>query len=277
MNTNRDLAHANGILTDSQVRYVAPSVFATDRNHNSTSQRYSFLSTSEIIKPLREEGWNIVGASQSSNRYGGTDRNFARHMVVLAHTKDLENYSYSKLCPRIILTNSHDGGSACKLQAGLFRAACANGLVIADSTVQGRVIRHSHTTTEQAVLAALYLRDQSSRGLEKVEQFSARQLTSDEQIGFALQALGIRYGQESVQARAKELLAARRNEDKGNDLWHVFNRVQENIVKGGFVVTRPKLGWQVTQQRAQEIKAIDGLLSINTKLWAAAEDLVLPA
>jgi hypothetical protein len=276
-NTSRDLVHANGVLTDSQVQYVAPSVFATDRNHVSTSERYSFLSTSEIIKPLREDGWQIVGASQSSNRYGGSDRNFARHMVVLAHAKDLENYSYSKVCPRIILSNSHDGGSACKLQAGLFRAACANGLIIADGTIQGRVIRHSRTTIDQAILAAIYLRDESWRSLEKVEQFSARSLDYSEQVGFAARAIGIRYGAEEVGARPSDILRARRPEDRGNDLWHVFNRVQENIVKGGYEVVRPKLGWQIGQQRAKEIKAIDGLISLNTKLWAAAEDLVLPA
>jgi hypothetical protein len=279
-NTSRDLVHANGVLTDSQVQYVAPSVFATDRNPISTSERYSFLSTSEIIKPLRDEGWQIVGANQTTSKYGGQGpdrRSFAKHMIVLAHAKDLENYSFSKVCPRIILSNSHDGASACRLQAGLFRAACANGLIIADGTIQGRVIRHSRTTTEQAILAAIYLRDESWRSLEKVEQFSARQLDYSEQVGFAARAIEIRYGAEEVGARPSDILRARRTEDRGDDLWHVFNRVQENIVKGGYEVVRPKLGWQIGQQRAKEIKAIDGLISVNTKLWAAADDLVLPA
>jgi hypothetical protein len=280
MNSSTDLVHANGILTDSQVRYIAPSVFATDRNHKRTSDRYSFLSTAEIIKPLQQEGWEIVGVNTTKARYAEavpTDRNFARHMVVLAHARDLENYSYSKVCPRVILSNSHDGSSACRLQAGLFRAACANGLVIADGTVQSQVIRHSRTTIERAILAAIYLRDQSQNILNRVEAFSARELDYSEQIGFAARAVGIRYGNEEAGARPCDVLAARREEDRGNDLWRVFNRVQENIIKGGFEVVRPKLGWQVSQQKAKEIKAIDALLSVNTKLWAAAEDLVLPA
>jgi hypothetical protein len=279
-NSSSDLVHANGILTEDQVRYVAPSVFATDRNQKRTSDRYSFLSTAEIIKPLQAEGWSIVGVNTTKPRHAqvvAPDRDFAKHMVVLAHAKDLENYSYSKVCPRIILSNSHDGSSACRLQAGLFRAACANGLIIADGTIQGRVIRHSRTTIEQAILAAIYLRDESWRSLEKVEQFSARQLDYSEQVGFAARAIDIRYGAEEVGARPSDILRARRPEDRGDDLWHVFNRVQENIVKGGYEVVRPKLGWQIGQQRAKEIKAIDGLISVNTKLWAAADDLVLPA
>jgi hypothetical protein len=279
-NTSTDLVHANGILSDAQVRSIAPSVFATDRNHRRTSERYSFLSTEEIIKPLRQEGWQIVGVNTTGSRHPDAtlaDRSFARHMVVLAHARDLEKYNYSKVCPRVILTNSHDGASACRLQAGLFRTACANGLVIADGVIQSRVIRHSRTTIDQAVLAAIYLQEQSERSLERVEAFSARELDYSEQVAFAANAIGIRYGSEEVAARPHDVLAARREEDKGNDLWRVFNRVQENIVKGGFEVTRPKLGWQISQQRAKEIKAIDGLLGINTKLWAAAEDLVLPA
>lgn len=280
MNTSTDLLHANGILSDDQVRSLAPSVFATHRNENRTSERYSFLSTSEIIRPLQTEGWQVVGVNTTKPRHAEgivADRNFARHMVVLAHQRDLENYSYSKVCPRVILTNSHDGSSACKLQAGLFRAACANGLVIADGTVQSQVIRHSNTTIERAILAAIYLRDQSENILNRVEAFSAAELDYSEQVGFAARAIGIRFGNEAAGARPVDILAARREEDRGNDLWHVFNRVQENIIRGGFEVVRPKLGWQVNSQKAKEIKAIDALLSVNTKLWAAAEDLVLPA
>jgi hypothetical protein len=280
MNSSTDLIHANGILSNDQVRSLAPSVYAIDRNHERTSERYSFLSTAEIIKPLQAEGWNIVGVNTTRPRHAEAipaDRNFARHMVVLAHARDLENYSYSKVCPRVILSNSHDGSSACRLQAGLFRAACANGLVIADGTVQSQVIRHSRTTIERAILAAIYLRDQSQNILTRVEAFSSRQLDYSEQIGFAAQAIGIRYGNEEAAARPVDILAARREEDRGNDLWHVFNRVQENIIKGGFEVVRPKLGWQIGSQKAKEIKAIDALLGVNTKLWAAAEDLVLPA
>lgn len=283
MNTSNDLIHANGILTESQIRYVAPSVYATHRNQARTSDRYSFLSTAEIIKPLQQEGWQVVGVNTTKPRYALVEgapapQHFARHMVVLAHQRDLENYSYSKVCPRVILTNSHDGSSACRLSAGLFRAACANGLVIADGVVQSQVIRHSRTTVERAVLAAIYLRDQSQNALNRVEAFSATQLDYSEQIGFAARAIGIRYGQEEeVSVRPHDILRARREEDQGNDLWRTFNRVQENIIRGGFEVGRPKLGWQFSEQKAREIKAIDALLSVNTKLWAAAEDLVLPA
>lgn len=276
-NTSTDLVHANGILTDDQVRTVAPSVFAGGRNPDSTSERYSFLSTEEIIKPLRQEGWQVVGVNHKNSRYGGVDQNFGKHMVVLAHARDLENYSYSKVCPRIILTNSHDGSSLLKLAAGLFRAACANGLIVADGTVQSQVIRHSNATIERAILAAIYLRDRTEQSLIKVEQFSARQLDISEQIAFAQEAVSIRYGDEVVGTNWREILQHRRLEDKGDDLWHVFNRVQENIIKGGFMVARSKPGWQIGLQRAKEIKAIDALVGVNTKLWTAAEDLVLPA
>ncbi len=55
---------------------------------------------------------------------------------------------------------------------------------------------------------------------------------------FARQALKLRGVPEKVAAKgnaeylAKSLLAARRYEDRGQNLWEVFNRVQENIIRG---------------------------------------------
>jgi hypothetical protein len=273
-NTNRDLFHANGVLCDDQVRSIAPSVYSSGRNLASTSERYSFLSTSQVINPLRDVGWNVVGARQLSTARGGTDPSFQKHMVVLAHAADLENYSYAKACPRIILTNAHDGGSAFQLRVGLFRLACANGLIVSGGLVREYRIRHTNRTTQEVVSAALALRSQSGIVQERVEAFQARDLDLAEQIAFARLAVGIRYGEEQVGVSAREILAPRRIEDRGNDLWRVFNRVQEAIVRGGFKATRAVEGWGTDQRRAKEIRSIDELTRVNTQLWEAADGLV---
>ena len=40
--------------------------------------------------------------------------------------------------------------------------------------------------------------------------------------------------------QSEELIKINRREDKGNDLWTVFNRVQENMLKGGTIIITPK-------------------------------------
>jgi hypothetical protein len=54
-----------------------------------------------------------------------------------------------------------------------------------------------------------------------------------EQEEFAQKAIGIRWG-DKTPVTPETLLLARRAVDKGNSLWKVFNRVQENLTQGGY-------------------------------------------
>ena len=58
-----------------------------------------------------------------------------------------------------------------------------------------------------------------------------------------------------------------RPEDKGTDLWSVFNVVQEKMIRGGVSYSSPK----GKVRSAREINNIVASNSINTKLWEAAE------
>ena len=59
------------------------------------------------------------------------------------------------------------------------------------------------------------------------------------------------------------ILQARRSEDMGSDLWTVFNRTQENLIQGGFLVTNGR-------RRSRKITNIDKNIAINTSLWDLA-------
>ena len=69
-------------------------------------------------------------------------------------------------------------------------------------------------------------------------------------------------------------LTTRRSHDVGNDLWTVFNRIQENVTRNGNVPTE-----KVNNRRRsiRTIRSIDADLTINKKLWEAAEQLALSA
>jgi hypothetical protein len=62
-------------------------------------------------------------------------------------------------------------------------------------------------------------------------------------------------------------MEARREEDEGRQLWNLFNRVQENIVKGGVKGTTPS-------GRQKTTRGVNGalpLVQVNEKLWELAE------
>jgi hypothetical protein len=61
-----------------------------------------------------------------------------------------------------------------------------------------------------------------------------------------------------------DVLKAERVEDEGNDLWAVFNRVQEKIVCGSYVYGSKK-------RKARSIKNFQQDIKINEQLFELAE------
>jgi hypothetical protein len=71
-----------------------------------------------------------------------------------------------------------------------------------------------------------------------------------------------------------QLLEARRYDDRGNDLWKTFNRVQENAVKGGLAaIKRDENGHRVRKVSTRQIKGIDQDVKINRALWVLGEEM----
>jgi hypothetical protein len=68
-------------------------------------------------------------------------------------------------------------------------------------------------------------------------------------------------------------LKERRYDDKGHDLWSVYNVVQENIIKGG--VQGQKLGsnGRIRRQKTRAVKAIDRDVKLNKALWLLTEKM----
>ena len=85
---------------------------------------------------------------------------------------------------------------------------------------------------------------------------------------FAKGAALVRFG-DSVKVDIDELLKVDRVEDSGNNLWAVFNRVQEKLINGDCSYT---MGAKVRKARA--IKNFNMDLKINEALWTLAEEMI---
>ena len=66
---------------------------------------------------------------------------------------------------------------------------------------------------------------------------------------------------------AKMLLDSRRPEDAGADLWHTYQRVQENVMRGG-IQGRSATG-RISHMR--EITGVAADIDINRQLWDLAD------
>lgn len=210
-------------LNDDQIRAVAPSVFAASPLPG-VSERYAFVPTAQIVSRLRESGWSPVQASEQVVRLDDW-RGFQKHLLRFQR-REVQAVA-GEYSPELVLVNSHDRSSTYQLHAGLFRFVWGNGMIVADATFERVSIRHSGFTPDEVIEASFKLLDHVPAITARVDAFKRRQLDSAERVAFAEAALRLRFEDaDKAPISPLELLDCRRAEDAGNDLWHVFNRVQ---------------------------------------------------
>ena len=251
-------------LSDDQIRTVAPSIFA-DTPHESRSERYSYIPTAAVLTELRREGFQPFMVCQTRVRHEDR-RDYTKHMLRLRHASQINGAEANE----IILLNSHDGTSSYQMLAGMFRFVCHNGLVCGDTTADIRV-PHKGDVASQVIEGAYEVLE----GFERVKDSrdAMRTITLDEGEAeiFAHSALALKYDDPAkpTPVTERQLLAPRRWDDRRDDLWAVFNRVQENLVKGG-LNGRSANG---RNQRTRPVQGIDQNLRLNRALWLLAEGM----
>ena len=251
-------------LSDDQIRAVAPSIFA-DAPHGSRSERYAYIPTATVLTKLRQEGFEPFMVCQTRVR-NEDRREFTKHMIRMRHASQINGSEANE----IILLNSHDGTSSYQMLAGMFRFVCHNGLVCGETTADIRVPHKGDVAGE--VIEGAY---EVLQGFEQVQasRDAMRVITletGEEEI-LARSALALKYDDPTRPAPVSEtqLLAPRRFDDRRPDHWSVFNRIQENMVKGG-LTARTSNG---RRQRTREVQGIDQNLRLNRALWMLADGM----
>jgi hypothetical protein len=266
-------------LTIDQIARYAPSALAT-RPHESRSDRYTYIPTIDVIQGMIRAGFQPFSASQSRSRIEGK-KEFTKHMIRFRHQAatglaPAELLKVGDVVPEVVLINSHDGTSAYKLIAGMYRLVCSNGLMVSDSEIDSISVMHKGNILENVVESSYKLIEASANVVGTVQNWTNLQLTEGEQKAFAEAAHMVRFadaeGKITTPITAAQLLRPRRSEDTGADLWKTFNRVQENIIKGGlYGVVRDDNGRRLRAVSTRQVKGIDQDVKLNRALWQLAE------
>lgn len=239
-----------------------PSIFAT-RAHQKMSDKYAFVSSAAVVERLvKDHGFEIVSACQRRSRR----RNpmYTRHLLVLRQ-KGVKPV-VGGVIPQVLFTNSHDGQSKVQIRGGLFRLVCSNGLV---TDIASEMCIKVHRGDAKAIVdAVLMIADKAGAVKDVVTRMMKRKLTDKQQASFAIRAAKLAYDKPSFDP--KLLLASRRPEDNGADIWTVFNRIQENIVRGG-VEFESKASHRTFRTRG--LTHIGRSIDMNASLWQMAEKL----
>ena len=265
------------------------------------SKNYGHLRTIDLLPVLKDYGYLPVQAAQTSARK--KDKiGHQNHMLAFAHENDLLQPSDGR--PEIIIYNSSDRSSALKCFAGYFRGICSNGLVAGDG-FQSRVyhnIKNVMSFEDQ-------LRDMVARlptmlglvdkmkstlidgqtGLEIAEQGASLRWANWEKEQFRawkakIAAIDSKGGDEIELARGSyytdqtisDLLSSKRTGERSlaketASLWHVFNRVQEGLIRGKTEIQSvSNLRPSGTTRKATGLTSVPKSVKVNREFWDVA-------
>ncbi|ECD3889115.1 DUF945 domain-containing protein [Salmonella enterica subsp. enterica serovar Poona] len=249
-------------LTHEELMQYTPSVFGEDK-HTSRSEKYTYIPTITLLENLRREGFEPFFACQSRVRDPGR-RDYTKHMLRLRRAGQITGQQV----PEIIILNSHGGESSFQLLPGVFRSVCTNSLVCGQSFGEIRV-PHRGDIAGKVIEGAYDVLGVFDRVEEKREAMQSLLLPPPAQQALANAALTYRFGEEHQPVAATQILTPRRYEDRKDDLWSVFNRIQENLSKGGL----PGRTAQGKRIHTRAVNGIDGDVKLNRALWVMAEQM----
>lgn len=250
-------------LTREELMQVVPSVFGEDK-HVSRSERYSYIPTITLLENLHREGFQPFFACQTRVR-DLSKREHTKHMLRLRRAGQITGQQV----PEIILLNSHDGSSSYQMLPGIFRSVCTNSLVCGQSFGEIRV-PHKGNVVEKVIEGAYEVLGVFDRVEEKREAMESLLLSPPAQHAFANAALKYRFGEEHQPVSAAQILTPRRYEDRPDDLWTTYQRLQENLLKGSL----PGRTAKGKRNHTRAVNGIDGDVKLNRALWVMAENMM---
>ena len=109
--------------------------------------------------------------------------------------------------------------------------------------------------------------------VESMNKFKQIKLNEEQVLDFAKKALQIRFGEiemNRIQIDYNEFIKPTRKEDEGNDVWSIFNVVQEKVLDGDFNYTAG-----TKSRKARKIKNFSLDIELNSKLFELASSYCL--
>ena len=192
------------------------------------SQREGYIDSLDAVRSLQKEGWQLHGVQEQKNH---KTRKTLSHALQMRHPDfamrnvkgDIESVA------SMTITNSSTGDRPLEASLGTYRLVCSNGLIAHD--------RYATESLEHSIGSFLNLDERMARLnrhaeiiLQEFNKLKQKDLTPDQIKTFAAEAAKLRYREaELSDVNIDDLLAVHRPEDAGNDMWSVYNRVQENL------------------------------------------------
>jgi hypothetical protein len=237
------------------------SICLTQTSHIG-SNKFGFISSSNLVQTLEGKGLKLADVVESKIRKDKEKRlGYQKH--VMRFNTGISN-AHGNL--QLLAINSHEGSSALTFRLGFFRLVCSNGLIVGSDLIPQIKVRHSASgllKLDNAIEEAMEYQTAAKQSMEKMldTKVSAETLEA-----LSREALKLRLG-EKYSDKLVPLFEAKRWEDERQDLFSVFNVIQENVIRTGFYALNKETN-VATKVRA--IRGVESNVVLNNALFNAA-------
>ena len=196
------------------------------RNVQKIKTKEFYIPTLDVITKLQHEGWQLKGVDEQR----GKNRKISSNYVQMQHPDFAVKNSKGKdeAYTSITISNSCNGAKPLQMSLGIFRQVCTNGLVRFDQHAESENIKHIEINYMNLDRFITSVTNKTGKLLNEVSEMKHKGLSLEEMRKLATEAASLRYN-DLEDINIDDLLIVNRVEDESNDLWTVFNRIQENL------------------------------------------------
>jgi len=249
-----------------------PTIATTSYN---MSDKYKFQSTKQIISFFESQGFSLASKKVCRVRKQ-SKQGFQKHMLRFDH-EALKIDDQNRL--QVLVKNSHDGSSSLQINLGIYRLVCSNGLVIGEEFM-GYNLRHTghqfYIKLEQSLKELIVA---APKYKELIIKMKNTKINDKDKHNFIIESINMRLIDiNNITEINIDSFQPIRLEDDKNDIYTVFNMIQERIIKGGvkYITKQTKLDEnnnniiEFKQHTTKKINSIDKDIELNKFLFDKA-------
>lgn len=233
-----------------------------DTKLETLSDKYKLVATKTIADKFKSMGF-VVDEYKAARVRKASKQGYQKHMVRLSNPSMLSS-THKDIKLQLLITNSHDGTSCFSVKLGFFRFVCSNGLVVGN-IFESVSLRHTGTIIEKVDDAIERMVAQVERLDSIIAKMKATNLTITKQNEFINKAIKLRYPNKDY---SDVSIPVFRLEDGQDDVFSLYNRVQESLIRGGNRVRNSRNRFN----NGRALASIDASTKINEGLFNLAAE-----
>tara|TARA_R110000744_G_scaffold254459_2_gene370019 strand:+ start:824 stop:1579 length:756 start_codon:yes stop_codon:yes gene_type:complete len=188
----------------------------------------TFINPLSVAEALQGEGWELQGVAEQRNKRRQVSSQYLRMQHPDLRVNDVKGHSDS--VATIVISNQCNGAKPMNVDLGMFRQVCSNGMVARDEVSKTK-IPHTEAGIMKLNESLQPLYKASQRVLAEVERMKLVDMPMNDIKKLAYDSIVTRYGEnfDNTLVSVDDVINSRRFQDNSNDLFTVFNRIQENL------------------------------------------------